>query len=201
MQWGTTVRNAICDVIESTIGTSMKIRLLTGDMPANPAATETGTLICEISCPSDYFAAASGGVKAKSGTWSGTSVATGIIGYARFMNSAGSTCHAQALVSKATALVTSASTPNNSVTLTFTSTTGVEVGDSVRGIGILEGATVLALTSTLVGLSMACPSGVASGARITFGDTSGDTLLNAIDITTVGFTITADEFSLVAPGE
>lgn len=35
MQWGTTLRNAWLDQIESTIGPGMKIRLLTGDAPAN----------------------------------------------------------------------------------------------------------------------------------------------------------------------
>lgn len=200
MQWGTTLRNAWLDLIESTIGTGMKIRLLTGEMPANCAASETGTLICEITCPSDYFAAASGGIMAKTGTWSGTSSAIGVIGYARFLNSAGSVVHCQSVISKAASVVTSASTAVNGVVLTFTSTTGVEVGEGARGAGIPTGATVIAVTSTTVTISMACLSGVASSTRITFGDTTGDTFLNVIDITGIGQSITVDEFSLVAPG-
>ncbi len=200
MQWGTTLRNAWLDLIETTIGTSMKIRLLTGDAPANCAASETGTLICQITCPSNYFNPASGGIMAKTGSWTGTASATGVIGYARFLDSAGSVVHGQAVVSKAISLLTSASTPANSITLTFTDTAGVDVGAAVRGTGIQPGTTVLAITSTTVTISIASTGGVSSGARITFGDTSGDTFLNVIDITSIGQPIVVDEFSMIAPG-
>lgn len=200
MQWGTTLRNAWLDLIESTIGPGMKIRLLTGDAPANCAATETGTLICEITCPSNYFDAAVNGIMTKTGTWSGTASATGVIGYARFLDSTGSVVHCQTLVSQAISLLTSASTPANSITLTFADTAGVDVGAAVRGTGIQTGTTVLAITPTTVTISIASTAGVASGARITFGDTSGDTFLNVIDITSVWQPIVIDEFSMIAPG-
>ncbi len=200
MQWGTTLRNAWLDLIETTIGTSMKIRMLTGDMPANCAAAETGTLICEITCPSSYFDPASGGIMAKSGSWSGTAVATGVIGYARFLNNAGSVVHSQAVVSQAISLTTSSSTAANSITLNFTDTAGVDVGAAVRGTGIQPGTTVLAITPTTVTISIASTAGVSSGARITFGDTSGDTFLNVVEITSIGQPIVVDEFSIIAPG-
>jgi len=60
IQFSTTVNNAILDAIETTIGTSPKWRGYTGAMPANCAAAATGTLLVEISCPSDWAAAASG---------------------------------------------------------------------------------------------------------------------------------------------
>lgn len=200
MQWGNTLRNGWLDYIEATIGTAMKIRLLTGSAPANCAASETGTLICQITCPSNYFDAAVNGVMAKTGTWTGTASAIGVIGYARFLNNAGTVVHGQADVSKAMALLTSALTAANSNILNFSSTSGVIVGDSVRGTGISTGSTVLAVAATTVTLSIASTAGVANGARITFGDTSGDTFLNVIDITSVGQAITVDEFSMVAPG-
>ena len=200
MQWGTTLRNAWLDLIETTIGPGMKIRLLTGDAPANCAATETGTLICEITCPSNYFDAAVNGIMAKTGTWSGTASAIGVIGYARFLNNDGSVVHGQAVMSQAVSLLTSAATPANSITLTFASTAGVDVGAAVRGTGIQPGTTVLAVAPTTVTISIASTGGVASGARITFGDTSGDTYLNVIDITAVGQPIVFDEFSMIAPG-
>lgn len=200
MQWGTTLRNAWLDLIETTVGTSMKIRFLTGAMPANCAAAETGTLICEMTCPSNYFNAASGGAMEKTGTWSGTSVATGLIGYARFLNNAGSVVHGQATTSQALSLTTSASSAANSNVLTFTSTTGVYVGYGVYGVGIETGSTVLAVTSTTVTMSMASTAGVGSAARITFGDITGDTFINVVDITSVGQAIVFDEFSIVAPG-
>ena len=200
MQWGTTLRNAWLDLIETTIGTGMKIRLLTGPAPATCASAETGTLICQITCPSDYFEAAANGLKAKAGTWSGTAVATGVIGYVRFLNSAGTVVHGQGVVSQAMSLVTSSATLANSNTLNFSSTTGVLVGAAVRGVGVAVGSTVLAVTATTVVISLASTAGVSSGARITFGDTSGDTALNVIDITAIGQSIVFDEFSILAPG-
>lgn len=200
MQWGTTLRNAWLSLIESTIGASMKIRLLTGDAPANCAAAETGTLICEISCPSNYFNDPAGGIMVKTGSWSGAASATGVIGYARFLDSAGSVVHCQAVVSQAVSLLTTASTAASNNTLTFSSTAGVDVGAAVRGPGVQAGATVLAVTSTTVTISIASIGGVSSGARITIGDTSGDTFLNVVDITSIGQAIVVDEFSIIAPG-
>ena len=44
----------------------------TGAPPANCAAPDTGTLLCEIALPADWMAASAAGVKAKSGTWQGS---------------------------------------------------------------------------------------------------------------------------------
>lgn len=200
MQWETTLRNTWLSAIPTAVGTAMKIRLLTGPMPANCAASETGTLICQITCPSTYFGTPSGGIMAKTGTWSGTASAVGVISYARFLNNAGSTVFNQSEVSKAMSLLTSALTAVNGIILNFASTAGVEVGEGVRGTGIESGTVVLALTSTTVTISKASTAGVANGARITFGDTTGDTFLNVIDITSVGQSIIVDEFSIIAPG-
>jgi hypothetical protein len=200
MGWGDTLRNAWLQKIPDTIGTAMKIRLLTGAVPANCAATETGTLICEISCPSTYFDTPASGQMAKVGAWAGTSSAIGVIGYARLLNSAGTVVHGQALVSKAMSILTSSLTAVNGIILNFSSTSGVTVGDQVRGTGIETGTIVLALTSTTVTISRASTAGVASGARITFGDTSGDTFLNVTDITSIGQAISVDEFTIIAPG-
>ena len=49
----------------------------TGAPPANCAAPDTGTLLCEIALPADWMAASAAGVKAKSGTWQGIGVAAG----------------------------------------------------------------------------------------------------------------------------
>lgn len=89
------VRSAMLDAIETTIGTSPKLRILTGSPPANCAASQTGTLIVEIPLPSDWAAAASAGVK----TWNAvTGVAAttgGTAGYYRIVDTAGTTCHEQ----------------------------------------------------------------------------------------------------------
>ena len=102
MQYGVALRNAQLDQIESTISTSPKLRFYSGSMPANCAASATGTLLAELTLPSDWLAAASSGSKAKSGTWSGTGDAgasTGTnAGYFRIYDSAGSVCHIQGTV-------------------------------------------------------------------------------------------------------
>lgn len=65
-QFSTAVRNARLDAIESTIGTAAKLRVYSGSMPANCAASATGTMLVEFALASDWAAAASGGAKALS---------------------------------------------------------------------------------------------------------------------------------------
>ena len=98
LQFSEAVRNARLNAIETTIGTAPKLRFLTGAMPADCATTQTGTLLAEISLPSDWMSNAALGVKEKIGTWSATASAAGDIGYYRILNTAGSTCHEQGTV-------------------------------------------------------------------------------------------------------
>jgi hypothetical protein len=102
IQLSVAVRNARLDAIETAVGVSPKLRLYSGAQPTNCAAARTGTLICEIALPSDWAASASAGVKAQSGTWSGTGAAaasTGTaVGHFALMDSAGTTCHQQGSV-------------------------------------------------------------------------------------------------------
>lgn len=95
MQFSTAVRNARLDAFETTTGATAKLRILTGTQPANCGTAETGSLLCEITLPSDWLAAASGGTKAKLGTWSGTASGAGTAGYFRIVDNAGTTCHQQ----------------------------------------------------------------------------------------------------------
>jgi hypothetical protein len=98
LQFSTAVRNARADVTESTIGTAPKLRLLSGSAPANCAATQTGTLLAELTLPSDWLSAASGGVKSLSGSWTGTATNAGTVGYFRILDSGATTCHMQGTV-------------------------------------------------------------------------------------------------------
>lgn len=99
LQLSTTVRNARLDAVESTIGTSAILTVLTGSMPANCGTADSGTVVATLSLPSDWMAAASSGSKAKSGTWEDTSAdATGTAGYFRIKDSGGTTCHIQGTV-------------------------------------------------------------------------------------------------------
>lgn len=99
LQYSTTIRNNQLDQVESTIGTSPVMRILSGSPPANCAAAETGTILAELTLPSDWMAAASSGSKAKSGTWQDSSANnTGTAGYFRIYDSTATTCGMQGTV-------------------------------------------------------------------------------------------------------
>jgi len=96
LQYSVAVRNAQLDALESTTGTAALLRIYSGAAPANCAAAASGTLLAEMTLPSDWMAAASGGSKALSGTWQDASAnATGTAGHFRLLDSGGTTCHAQ----------------------------------------------------------------------------------------------------------
>lgn len=99
VQLGTTVRNAMLDQIESTIGTSPIMKIRTGAVPATCATADAGTVVATLTLPSDWMAAASGGSKSMSGTWQDASAdATGTAAHFRIYDSGGSTCHFQGTV-------------------------------------------------------------------------------------------------------
>ena len=95
LQHSVRVRNARLDVIESTTGASPKLRIYTGSMPANCAASATGTLLAEITCPSDWMNAASGGTKTLAGSWTVAATGTGNAGYYRIYDSGATNCDEQ----------------------------------------------------------------------------------------------------------
>lgn len=94
LQFSTTLRNAVLDVVESTIGTAPTLEIRTGAAPANCGTADSGTVLATLTLPSDWMAAASGGSKALAGTWEDlTADATGTA--AHFRIKAGATCHLQ----------------------------------------------------------------------------------------------------------
>ena len=95
LQESIAVANARLDAIETQIGTAPKLRIYSGAQPANCATARSGTLLCEMTLPSDWLAAASAGSKVKAGTWSGTGAAAGTAGHYAIMDAAGTTCHMQ----------------------------------------------------------------------------------------------------------
>jgi hypothetical protein len=93
------VRNARLDSDEATIGTSAVLRFWTGAQPATCATANSGTNVATFNLPSDWMAAASGGTKAKSGTWEDLSADNaGTVGHYRIYASDGTTCHEQGSV-------------------------------------------------------------------------------------------------------
>lgn len=99
LQLSVPVRNARLDAIESTISTTPILRIYTGAPPADCAAASSGTLLAEMTLPSDWLAAASSGSKALAGTWQDASAnANGTAGHFRIFNSGDTTCHVQGTV-------------------------------------------------------------------------------------------------------
>lgn len=91
-----TVRNAQADALETAIGVSPLLRIYSGSIPADESATETGTILAEITCPSDWMSAASGGVKTLLGSWTDASANnSGTASHFRFYNNAGTVSHLQ----------------------------------------------------------------------------------------------------------
>jgi hypothetical protein len=90
IQLAITSRNARLDAIETEAGTAPKLQIRTGAPPADCAAGDTGSLLAEMTLPSDWMAAASGGAKAKLGTWQVAATGAGTAGHFRVKNSAGS---------------------------------------------------------------------------------------------------------------
>ena len=88
------------DQVETTIGTSPKLRIYSGTMPTNARTALSGnTLLAEGTLPSDWLGASSSGVKSKAGTWTLTGqsgAGSGTAGtFYRIYDNAGTTCHEQ----------------------------------------------------------------------------------------------------------
>jgi hypothetical protein len=99
IQLSVAVRNGRLDSFETVCGTSAVMKIFTGSPPANCAAADSGTVLATANLPSDWMAAASGGTKAKSGTWEDLSADnTGVAGHFRIYDTGEVTCHMQGTV-------------------------------------------------------------------------------------------------------
>lgn len=99
LQFSVAVRNAMLDAIESTIGTGAVMRIFSGAAPASCATADSGTILAELTLPTDWLAAAAAGVKSLSGTWEDSAAnADGTAGHFRIYDSGITTCHMQGTV-------------------------------------------------------------------------------------------------------
>jgi len=99
LQFSAAVRNARLDAIETTIGATAVLKIRSGSVPADCATADAGTVLATLTLPSDWMAAASGGSKAKSGTWQDTSAdASGTAAHFRIYDSGGTVCGLQGTV-------------------------------------------------------------------------------------------------------
>jgi hypothetical protein len=99
IQFAVDVINGMLDGIETSIGVSPILKIRSGPPPANCAAADSGTVLATLSLPADWMAAAAGGSKAKSGTWSQLAAdATGAAAHYRIYESTGTTAKQQGTV-------------------------------------------------------------------------------------------------------
>jgi hypothetical protein len=92
MREAVALRNAGLDAKETAIGPSPIMRIRTSTTgPATEGAAATGTLLVEITLPSNYLANASSGTKVLAGSWSGTAVGAGDAGHFELFASDGTT--------------------------------------------------------------------------------------------------------------
>lgn len=96
MQYSVDVINDRLDAIESRVGTGPILEIRSGAQPASCAAADSGTLLAQMTLPSDWMGAAAAGVKSLAGTWQDASAnADGTAGHFRIKDSTGTTCHLQ----------------------------------------------------------------------------------------------------------
>ncbi len=89
MNLSTGLFNNVLDGGIATAFTTPVMEIREGSPPADADTVTQGSLICSVDLPdTGYFAAASGGIVALAGSWSGTSQINGTAGWFRIMNSA-----------------------------------------------------------------------------------------------------------------
>jgi hypothetical protein len=93
------VRNAMLDVIESTISTSAVLKIRSGAVPAEITTADAGDVLASLTLPSDWMAAADAGVKGMAETWEDASAdKAGTAAHFRLYASDGTTQHMQGTV-------------------------------------------------------------------------------------------------------
>lgn len=190
LQYSVAVRNAKLDAVETTVGTSAVMEIRTGSMPANVAASRTGTVLATLSLPSDWMAAASSGSKAKSGTWQDTSAdAAGTAGYFTIYASDGTTPHIQGTATATLALAATASITEGSDSLSAAgalpiigTATPSEASDTVSAAAVLPIAGAASITEAGDALAGAGAVALVGSASVS---EAGDTLqgLGTLSIT------------------
>ena len=99
LQFSVSARNAMLDAIETTVGTDAVLKIRTTSVPATCATADAGTVLATLVLPTDWWAAAASGSKAKSGTWQDASADnTGTAGHFRIYDSTATTCHIQGTI-------------------------------------------------------------------------------------------------------
>lgn len=169
----------------------------TGAQPASADDAASGTLLVTITLPADAFAAASAGVAAKAGTWSGAAVATGEAGWFRMSNGAGTRSIDGAIMPED--LLNGAIT-DSATTITVDDTTGFSSTGTIRIESediTYTGKTATTFTGCTRGANATTPAAHSDNVRVQ-GRTDGELGLNTNSITNLQ-TVTVSSFSITQP--
>jgi hypothetical protein len=124
------VRNARLNAIESTIGLAPVLQIRTGPPPAAITDADTGTVLVDMTLPSNWMGDAAAGAKGLAGLWQDPAAVGGTAGHFRLYAAGGTTPHLQGTVTAVGGggdleLETIVLTTNSPVTVTtFTLTDG-----------------------------------------------------------------------------
>lgn len=174
IQHATPTRNRLRDGYVAAFPAGAFLQLRTGT-PAGVANAAGGTLLAQITLPTTPLTSGTGQVTLN-GSWTATASAAGIARHYRLVNG---TDIEEGDIYQTVALITNALTAANGNVLNFAATTGVVVGMTASGTGILPDTYVIAVGGTTVTLSRASTAGVANTTAITFG---GDMTLDNTNI-------------------
>ena len=170
LQYSVTHRTNAIGTLTADVGSAGVCKIWSGAMPASCVTPDSGTLLAQFT-EAGAFGSSLTGVYTVTSPPATTGLAAGTAGYFRWYPSAPSTTNAvvQGNVYQSSTLVTSALTAVNGNILTFAAVSGLVVGQTVSGVGILPNTTIIATSGTTVTLSLSSTAGVASAATITFG--------------------------------
>jgi hypothetical protein len=115
--YNTALTNRQANSAATTFDSGGTLEIYSGTQPASANDSPAGDLLCTISLPADPFTAATDGVCALQGSWSGTASDTGTAGWGRF-TSADTTLVMDGTVDEDFTLGTSAVVNGNPVTVT-----------------------------------------------------------------------------------
>lgn len=179
------------------LGPSPKIQLRSGPEEASTSATATGTIICRLTMASTPFPAANASAQlVLAAPITGNATDVGVIGHARLMDNAESTCHWVGSVSAAVAYALTADAAIGATVLTVADTSAIVLGSGVVGggvAGVQDGTVVAAKTSTTITISKPLTAALPSTTAIVVGDISGDLVISGAYVANVG-----DPVSLIA---
>jgi hypothetical protein len=116
-QYGTNLKNAKLNAINTDLGSTSTMKIFSGAEPANCAAADPTGVLVTINLPATPFATASGGAIALSGTWAAAASGTGTAASWRIYDSS-SVCQIQGNVTDLTLTPSTSITSGQTVTIT-----------------------------------------------------------------------------------